>query len=102
MRAARRVARSFLQTYLTAPGTNRTHVPATLHRLSTPALWRGLRLADPTSFPTGSLGSLHLHRAGTFQAEFSAKVHAGTALAVTVVAWDRGWRVADVRPQGSP
>jgi hypothetical protein len=72
-------------------------MPRGLRRLSTPALWRGLRLTQPDSLPRGSTGRLSVEETGPFSGMVTAELDSGQALQVSVVAWEKGWRVSDIR-----
>lgn len=97
-RVVRTKAREFLAEYVVAPGApSPTSISADLRELSTPALWRGLRRSDPGVLPRGEVTTVEVEGRGSFGGTALADV--GTSrLVVSVVAWNRGWRVGDVRP----
>lgn len=95
----RRAAQAFLTAYL-IPSEARPRV-STHHDLKdwvTPTLWRGLRLTDPASYPTGVVASLEPVALGAFGAEVRAVLRGQSALELTLVEYEGGWRVADVQP----
>ena len=59
---SRKTAERFLSAYLREPDGERSK--AALRRLSTDALWRGLRLTSPGQFPAGPVRSLDRTVAG--------------------------------------
>ncbi len=77
-------------------------MPSSLRRLSTPALWRGLRLTQPDSLPTGSVTQVSVEDTGPFSGTATAELDSGTDLLISVVAWEQGWRVSDVRLTEAP
>ena len=95
----RRAAQAFLTAYL-APSEARARVSNhdDLKEWVTPTLWRGLRLTDPASLPTGVVASLEPVALGAFGAEVRAVLRGQSALELTLVEYDGGWRVADVQP----
>lgn len=95
---ARQAAQRFLAKYVLPTGQSPRDVPHDLARLTTPTLWRGLRLADPTQLPHGRLVGLRPVGTGAYAAEAVANLSGGRALTLEIVAWSHGWRVADVRP----
>ena len=70
-----------------------------LARWATPSLWRGLRLTDPAALPRGTVSELNVEAAGAYSAEVVAELSSQTDLRLSIVAWQRGWRVGDVRPE---
>lgn len=91
-------AREFLAEYVVAPGSPApTRISTDLRALSTPALWRGLRRSDPALLPHGEVGAVEVEDLGSFGGTVLAEV-GGTRLVVSLVAWDEGWRVSDIRP----
>lgn len=97
----RTMASEFLVEYVVAPGAPApARVSDHLRGLSTPALWRGLRRSDPALLPRGQVTALEVEDLGSFGGTVLADV--GTSrLVVSVVAWNRGWRVSDIRPTES-
>ena len=95
---ARRAAEQFLAQYVVPSGQRPRVIPHDLARLTTPTLWRGLRLADPTLLPRGEVLSLRPVGTGAYAAEAVASLSGGHAITLEIVAWSHGWRVADVRP----
>jgi hypothetical protein len=95
----RRAARRFLDAYVVPPGAPgpRT-VPTRLRKLTTPALWQGLSLTDRDSLPRGDVGEITVEGTGPFNGTATAQIHPGPTLEVSVVAWQKGWRVSDIRP----
>ena len=73
------------------------HISARLRRLATPALWRGLELAAPSSLPRGTVEHLSVEVRGAFSGLVTADLDKGDQISMTVVAWQQGWRVSDVR-----
>jgi len=100
---ARATARSFLAAYLPGPrGSAEPRIDPGVERWVTPALWRGLRWTDPEQLPKGRVSSIEEIATGAFACEALAHLDAGPALLLTLVAWDGGWRVVDVRPGDMP
>lgn len=97
-----RAAVRFLEDYVVPPGSPRASgaPPRSLRLLSTPSLWRGLRLTDAATLPRGAVTAVHLEAVGPFAGTAIAELDTGSAIAVTVVA--QGWRVADVQPPEIP
>ena len=95
---ARQAAQRFLARYVVPTGQSPRVVPHDLARLTTPTLWRGLRLADPTQLPHGRVVDLRAVGTGAYAAEAVARLSGGHAITLEIVAWSHGWRVADVRP----
>jgi hypothetical protein len=94
-----RTARRFLDAYVVPAGaTAPSHVTPHLRRLVTPALWRGLELAEPSTLPRGPVEKLTVEQSGAFSGLVTVDLDTGPQLSVTVVAWQQGWRVSDVRP----
>ncbi len=99
----RAATESFLDAYLAgSPTLDRGGVDPRLKRWSTPTLWRGLRLTDPASLPSGDLTSIENVETGAFASEVAATLGNDQTLGLELVVWDDGWRVSDVRPGGSP
>lgn len=91
-------AREFLAQYVLAPRSPApTSISADLRELSTPALWRGLRRSDPALLPRGKVSAVEVEDLGSFGGTVLADVGT-TWLVVSLVAWDEGWRVSDIRP----
>lgn len=101
-RAIRNAARRFLGEYAVLRGSEPKAVPRSLRRLSTPALWRGLQLTRPDSLPTGSVTQVLVEDIGPFSGTATAKLDSGKELLISVVAWEHGWRVSDIRLTGAP
>lgn len=98
-RVIRKAASEFLGVYVVphaseAPNT----MPPSLRKLATPTLWRGLRLTQPDSLPRGSVRQLSVEGTGPFSGRVTVELDSGLALQVSVVAWEMGWRVSDIRP----
>lgn len=88
----------FLAEYVVAPAAPApAGVSADLRELSTPALWRGLRRSDPALLPRGKVSAVEVEDLGSFGGTVLADVGT-TWLVVSLVAWDEGWRVSDIRP----
>lgn len=98
----RAAARDFLDAYVVPPGETRRAVPRSLRALTTPALWRGLRLTDPGLLPRGRAEEVEVTETGAFSARATGTLGGGPDLEVALVAWDDGWRVSDVRPGHGP
>jgi hypothetical protein len=102
-RLIRRTALRFVDAYVVAPGAHQPRVvPPSLRAMSAPALWRGLRLTDPDTLPRGSVRRVSVEAAGPFSGTVTVELDTGPELALSVVAWERGWRVSDVRPVQTP
>ena len=98
----RAAAQAFLTSYLGRPEAR--YRLASAHALKdrvTPTLWRGLRLTDPASYPTGMVDRLEPIALGAFGAEVRAVLDNRSALDLTLVEYAGDWRVADVQP-GDP
>ena len=101
--AIQRTAREFLRGYLVAPGASAPKsVPTSLRRVTTPNLWQGLQLTRPDMLPRGSLENVRVDSLGPFSGTVTANLGSGRSLSVSVVAWQKGWRVSDVRPTDLP
>lgn len=95
----RSTARAFVAAYVVMPeGATPPEVPTSLRGLATPSLWRGLRLADPELLPRGRIAQLVVDEAGPYSGRVVVELRTGLALEVSLVAWDRRWRVSDVQP----
>jgi hypothetical protein len=95
----RRAARRFLDAYVVPPDASRPQtVPTRLRKFTTPALWQGLSLTRPGSLPRGHVGGVTAEATGPFTGTATARLHPGPTLEVFVVAWEKGWRVSDIRP----
>ena len=95
----RAAAEAFMTSYLGSPRPgNRTRVQFALKDQVTPALWRGLRLTDPSSFPTGAIASLEPAAIGAFASELHVVLEDGQELDLILVEYQGDWRVADVQP----
>ncbi|HSE71136.1 MAG TPA: hypothetical protein VLA97_10295 [Nocardioidaceae bacterium] len=101
VRAIRAVATRFLDGYVVPPDRRTRSVPAGLSNTTTPALWRGLRLTDPSALPRATVRELTIDAAGAYSGEVLAELSDDSILRLSVVAWERGWRVSDVRPEDS-
>jgi hypothetical protein len=99
--AIRAVATRFLEGYVVRPDRRTGSVPAGLRNTTTPALWRGLRLADPSALPRATVRELTIDAAGAYSGEVLAELSDDSTLRVFVVAWERGWRVSNVQPEDS-
>ena len=98
----RAAAQGFLTSYLGRPeARDRLRSSDALKDRVTPTLWRGLRLTDPASYPTGNVDTLEPVALGAFGAEVRAVLDNRSALELTLVEYAGGWRVGDVRP-GDP
>jgi hypothetical protein len=101
--AIRQTARRFLHHYVIAPGaTSPKAVPSSLRNVTTPTLWQGLQLTQPDRLPRGSLESITVDGVGPVSGTVTAALDSGIALNVSLVAWQKGWRVSDVRPADEP
>ena len=99
----RQTARRFLDDYVIASGVRSpTAVPSGLRNLTTPTLWQGLELTQPDRLPRGSLKTVRVDSVGPFSGTVTAQLGSGSTLSVSVVAWQKGWRVSDVRPVDEP
>ena len=99
----RSTVRSFLAAYLPAEnGSSKARINQTVQRWTTPSLWRGLRLTDSDQLPSGRVTSLEEVSTGAFASEANARLNTGRTLRLTLVVWEHGWRVADVRLEDSP
>ena len=102
-RAIERVAAKFLEQYVISPGSKAPNtMPSALQALSTPALWRGLRLTHPESLPGGRVTGTEVAGSGPFSGSVTVELTSGTTLTVSVVAWEQGWRVSNIRPADAP
>jgi hypothetical protein len=98
-RAVLSVAREFLAQYVVPPGVpDPDATPVGLRAVSTPALWDGLRLTRPDALPRGTVLTVELQDVGPFSGTVLAELDPGLDVTLSVVAWQRGWRVGDVRP----
>jgi hypothetical protein len=102
IRAIRATARDFLDRYVVPASARPRVVPPTLQALTTPSLWRGLRLTDPALLPRGRVDDLEVTDASPFSGVVVVGLHTGVTLRVSLVAWDDGWRVGDVQPVDDP
>lgn len=94
----RRAALRFLDAYLVSPAAATPQaVPRSLRLASTPALWRGLRLTHPDALPRGTVARTSVDAVGPFSGTVTADLDTGHVVSLSVVAWERGWRVSDVR-----
>jgi hypothetical protein len=93
--AARRTVERFLEHYL-AP-TSREELDQ-LRPLSTPELWAGLNVSDPSNMPPRPIQRIVKVADGAFTASFTVSLLNGS-LAVDVVAAPDGLRVASVEPE---
>ena len=99
----RQTARRFLDDYVIASGVRSPKaVPTSLRNLTTPTLWQGLQLTQPDRLPRGSLKTVRVDSVGPFSGTVTAQLGSGSTLSVSVVAWQKGWRVSDVRPADEP
>jgi hypothetical protein len=98
-REVRRAALRFFDAFVLPSTARPREVPRALRSATTPALWEGLRLTRPDALPRGSVDLVDVEEAGAFSGRVSAELDSGDAYSVTVVAWERGWRVSDVRPE---
>jgi hypothetical protein len=97
-RVIRKAASEFLGVYVVPRGAQAPNtMPPSLRKRSTPALWRGLRVTRPDSLPRGSVSQLNVEATGPFSGMVTAELDSGQALQVSVVAWEKGWRVSDIR-----
>jgi hypothetical protein len=95
----RRAALSFLTDYVVPPSAATPRaMPKALRQTTTPALWQGLRLTRPGSLPRGTIREVTVETSGPFSATVRTELSTGVALMLSVVAWEEGWRIADVRP----
>jgi hypothetical protein len=102
-RVLRRAALSFFKHYVVPPqdAAPRT-MPKALRQTATPALWQGLRLTRPESLPQGVIRDVAVEASGPFSGTVTAELSTGVVLMLSIVAWDEGWRVSDVRPAEAP
>jgi hypothetical protein len=99
----RRAALSFLTDYVVRPdATAPRAIPKALRQTATPTLWQGLRVTRPSSFPRGMVKEVTVEASGPFSGTVTAELGTGTVLMLSVVAWEEGWRVSDVRPAEAP
>jgi hypothetical protein len=99
----RRAALSFLMDYVVRPDAPTPRaMPKALRQTTTPALWQGLRLTQPGSLPRGTVREVTVETSGPFSATVRTEVNTGVALMLSVVAWDDGWRISDIRPAEAP
>jgi hypothetical protein len=96
----RRAALRFLEVFVLPSAATPRKVPQSLRRTTTPALWEGLRLTRPDALPRGSVDRVDVEESGAFSGRASAELDSGDSYSVTVVAWEQGWRVSDVRQEG--
>ena len=95
----RAAAQAFLTSYLERPeARDRLRSSHALKDRVTPTLWRGLRLSDTASYPTGVVDSLEPAALGAFGAEIRAVLDDRSELELTLVEYAGEWRVADVQP----
>jgi hypothetical protein len=102
-RVLRRAALSFLADYVVrtdAPPARA--MPKSMRQTATPALWQGLRLTRPASLPRGTIREVTVEASGPFSGTVTVELDTGIALMLSIVAWDEGWRVSDVRPAEAP
>ena len=94
-----RAARKFLAQYVVPPHARTPQAtPRGLQAVTTPALWKGLRLTNPDTLPRGAVQSIELEAAGPYSGTVHAELDEGAGLMLSLVAWQRGWRIGDVRP----
>jgi hypothetical protein len=102
-RVLRRAALSFLADYVVPPQDAAPRaIPKSMRQTATPALWRGLRLTRPDVLPRGTVRKVSVEDAGPFSGTVRTELDTGSVLLLSVVAWDEGWRVSDVRPAEAP
>jgi hypothetical protein len=99
VRAIRTIATRFLDGYVVSPDRGAGSVPSELRDTTTPALWRGLRLTDPSALPRATVRELSIDAAGAYSGEVLAELSNESTLRLSVVAWERGWRVSNVEPE---
>ena len=99
VKAIRSAARAFVAGYVVTPTRDTPPgVPTSLRGLTTPSLWRGLRLTDPELLPRGRIEQLVVDETGPYSGRVAVELRTGLSLDVSLVAWDRGWRVSGVQP----
>jgi hypothetical protein len=102
-RVLRRAALSFLGDYVVRPDAPAPRaMRKSMRQTVTPALWQGLRLARPGSLPRGRITEVTVETSGPFSGAVTAELSTGAVLMLSIVAWDQGWRVSDVRPAETP
>jgi hypothetical protein len=102
-RVFRRAAVSFLADYVVPPQDAAPRdLPKSMRQTATPALWQGLRLTRPDSLPRGTIREVTVEASGPFSGTVTAELSTGVVLMLSIVAWDEGWRVSDVRPAEAP
>lgn len=83
----RRAALRFLDAYVVAPKAPQPQAVArSLHAVSTPALWRGLRFTHPDTLPRGSVRRVSVEAAGPFSGTVTVELDTDPELVVSVVA----------------
>jgi hypothetical protein len=99
----RRAALSFLTDYVVRPDAMApSAIPKALRQTATPTLWQGLRLTRSNSLPRGRVRKVTVEASGPFSGTVTADLSSGVVLLLSIVAWDEGWRVSDVRPAEAP
>jgi hypothetical protein len=102
-RVLRGAALNFLADYVVRPNAAAPMtMPRSMRQTATPALWQGLRLARPNSLPRGTVREVTVEASGPFSGTVTAELGTGTVLMLSIVAWDEGWRISDVRPAEAP
>lgn len=100
-RAPMRVLKRFLDAYLIGDKEGR-YSSRELQRVTTPALWRGLKVADRGAVPLGRAEHLQQALSGAYAAEYVVSLDSGDRVVVDLVLTSAGWRVCDVEPGQGP
>jgi hypothetical protein len=99
----RRAALNFLGDYVLPPAAATPRgIPKALRQTATPTLWQGLRVTRPSSFPRVTVKEVTVEASGPFSGTVTAELVTGVVLMLSIVAWEEGWRVSDVRPTEAP
>jgi hypothetical protein len=102
-RVFRRAALSFLADYVVRPDAPTPRaMPKSMRQTTTPALWQGLRLTRLNSLPRGTVREVTVETSGPFSATVRTELSNGAVLMLSIVAWEEGWRIADVRRAEAP
>ena len=68
--------------------------------LTTPSLYRGLRVTDPARLPRGPVRRVHLRQVGPFAGAAVVALGGGLRVDVRLVSERARWLVADIEPAG--
>jgi hypothetical protein len=100
--AAAGAARAFVDAWATAGrGRSRADWLQRIEPLTTPTLYRGLRVTDTARLPGGEARDVTLDELGPFAGAATVGLTSGVVLQVQLVTDHGRWVVADVRPAGS-